>query len=617
MAGELLHEDSTEKPFLVVTGSSAGGIDALLALVGGLPADFPAPIVVAQHLHPAHPTHLAEILAQRSPLPVRVVGEREGLAGGAVYIVPPGHDVVVVDGAATTSVETRPGPKPSVDRLFSSAAETYGDGLIAIVFSGMGSDGLAGVRDVKEHGGTVIIQDPRTASHPSMPLAIPPTLVDLTAPPEAMGGLLQELIRGTRTPDGATEQNVMRALLTQLRDRTGIDFLQYKTPTIMRRLSRLMVAAGVENLSEYIRHLQAHPEGYPRLVSAFLIKVTEFFRDAALFDELKNVVLPRLIAEAAQNDNELRIWSAGTSTGEEAYSLAILCAELLRAEHRGVSVRIFATDLDEEAIAFARRGVYGREALRHVPQAWIERYFVQMGDQFEVGKPIRNMTVFGAHDLGQRAPFPRIDLCTCRNVLIYFTRELQTRALQLFAFSLRDGGFLVLGKAESTTPLAEYFPAGESDPQDLPARRQTDPHPAAAHQGYDGQRDADARWDQDRLDAHAVVRAALLGRTAVAQRADRLADRELAARRGRGRPALRHHYPQQRRPGAARHPRCRRRGGPRAPRAPARHDRVARSHRRRLPQRDTAGRACPPPPRTRAAVCAGSGSPRTATATPS
>ncbi len=455
-------EDSTEKPFLVVTGSSAGGIDALLALVGGLPQDFALPIVIAQHLDPGHPSRLAEILAQRSPIPVRIVENREVLTHGTIYVVPPGHDVVIADGSAATYVETRPGPTPSVDRLFSSAAEKYGDGVIAIVFSGMGNDGLAGVRDVKEHGGTVIIQDPRTASHPSMPLAIPPTLVDLTARPETMGGLLQGLVRGTRVPDGTTEQNVLRTLLVQLRDRSGIDFLQYKMPTIMRRLSRLMIAAGVENLSEYLRHLQAHPQGYQRLVSAFLIKVTEFFRDAALFDELKNHVLPRLIAEAAQNGNELRIWSAGTSTGEEAYSLAILCAELLRDENVGVSVRIFATDLDEEAIAFGRRGIYTRESLRHVPQAWVERYFVRMGEQFEVAKSLRHMTVFGAHDLGQRAPFPRIDLCTCRNVLIYFTRELQTRALQLFAFSLRDGGYLVLGKAESTTPLADYFRAVNS-----------------------------------------------------------------------------------------------------------------------------------------------------------
>jgi two-component system CheB/CheR fusion protein len=449
--------DADDKPSLVVTGSSAGGIDALLALVAGLSADFPAPIVIAQHLDPTHPSRLPAVLAQRSPLPVRLVGERDELQQGSIYVVPPDRDVVVEDGAVMVRQVDRSGPKPSIDRLFATAAESYGDRLVGVIFSGMGNDGLAGARAVKEHGGTVIIQDPETATHPSMPLAIPPTLVDLVGPPDTMGRMLTELLRGTRVPEGSSEQGMLRNLLTQLRDRSGIDFFQYKTPTIMRRLSRLMVASGVESLNEYLRYLQGHPDEYQRLVSAFLIKVTEFFRDAALFEMLKDSVLPKLIEEAAAGDKELRIWSAGTSTGEESYSLAILCAELLRDENSEIGVRIFATDIDEEAVAFARRGLYSAEALRHVPQAWIDRYFVRVGDAFEVGKRIRNMTVFGQHDLGQRAPFPRIDLCVCRNVLIYFTRELQQRALQLFAFSLRDGGFLVLGKAESTTLLSQYF----------------------------------------------------------------------------------------------------------------------------------------------------------------
>ncbi len=447
--------ESDDRPFLIVTGSSAGGIDALLAFAAGLPEDFPAPIVAAQHLDPNHVSHLQQILALRSTLPVKVVREREALQPGTFYVVPPDCDVLIVDGDVAT-FESPHGPKPSVDRLFKSAAERYGERLVAVIFSGMGNDGLAGARVVKERGGTVVIQDPVTASHPSMPLAIPPTLVDLVARPEAMGKTLAELLRGTRVPTGANEQNVLRALLTQLRDRSCIDFLQYKTPTIMRRLSRLMVASGVDSVAEYLRYLQSHPEGYQRLISAFLIKVTDFFRDEALFDELKNVLLPRLVAEARQRGSELRIWSAGTSTGEEAYSLAILCAELI-VEGDPVGVRIFATDVDDEAVAFARRGIYTREALHHVPPSWVERYFVRSDDSFKVGKRIRNMTVFGQHDLGQRAAFPHVDLCMCRNVLIYFTRELQTRALALFAFSLREDGCLILGKAESASPLSEYF----------------------------------------------------------------------------------------------------------------------------------------------------------------
>jgi two-component system CheB/CheR fusion protein len=446
------------QPFLIVTGSSAGGIEALCLLAASLPADFGASIVIAQHLAPKYQSHLADILRGKSALPVVTVDQRVGLEPGTIYVIGPDHDVEITDDHAQSFIVARSGPKPSIDRLFETAAESFGDRLIAIIFSGMGSDGTAGAHAVKEHGGTVIVQEPSSAPYPSMPLAIPPTLIDLVARPEAMGELLGSLIHGVFAyPETPTDQQLLRTILLELRERSGVDFTQYKTPTILRRLSRLMVSSGVATLLDYLRYLQAHPEGFARLVSAFLIKVTEFFRDGALYDELRTAIIPKLIEHARTNGGELRMWSAGTSTGEEAYSLAILCAELLRDDEQPVDVRIFATDLDDDAIAFARRGVYPAESVRQLPQAWIERYFVPSGDGFEVSKRIRSMTVFGQHDLGQRAPFPRIDLCLCRNVLIYFTRELQVRALQLFAFSLRDGGYLVIGKAESTGSLADYF----------------------------------------------------------------------------------------------------------------------------------------------------------------
>ena len=475
--------DSGPDSHLVVTGSSAGGIDALIAFVGGLPADFSAPLVVAQHQAPAHQSRLAEILKSKTALAVEALEGRTVLKPGTVYVVGSDRDVEVLDGSATVMARLNKGPKPSIDRLFASAAESHGDRLVAIIFSGMGTDGLAGARLVKEHGGTVIVQEPESATFPHMPMAIPPNLVDISVPPEAMGPMLSELVRVPAAPRATAEQNVLRTLLMQLRDRSGVDFTQYKMPTITRRLSRLMVAAGVMTIGEYMRYMQANPEAYRRLVSAFLIKVTGFFRDAALFDELRSNVIPRLIADAKERGAELRIWSAGTSTGEEAYSLAIICAELLREGADDVPLRIFATDLDENAIAFARRGLYSLDALRDVPPDLLERYFVRAGEAYEVSKRIRNMTVFGQHDLGQRAPFPRIDLCLCRNVLIYFTKELQNRALQLFAFSLRDGGYLVVGKAESPGVVSEYFRVVDSalkiyrregDRNLIPAARFTD-----------------------------------------------------------------------------------------------------------------------------------------------
>ena len=443
-------------PFLVVTGSSAGGIEALRAFVGGLPPDFPAAVVIAQHTSANHESRLAEILETSSRLPVVTVREPEHLREGHIYVVAQNKNIEIYDGHAMVRAAPLSGSRPSVDRLFVTAAEHFGERLVGIVLSGMGRDGYAGARAIKERGGAVIVQNPDSAGYPAMPLAIPPTLLDIIAEPGQMGGIITTLMREGRSETPIDDEPLLRDLLLELRERSGIDFLQYKMPTIRRRLSRLMIAANTPTLEEYTRYLKDNPDSYQRLVGAFLIKVTEFFRDAALFDALKERILPRLIADAIQGQRELRIWSAGCSTGEEAYSLAILCSELTRQSGKQLDIRIFATDLDQDAVNFARQGRYSREALERVPDDWIERYFVQTGDTYEV-KTLRNITVFGHHDLAQRAPFPRIDLILCRNVMIYFVKELQVRALQLFAFSLRNGGVLALGKSENINSLEEFF----------------------------------------------------------------------------------------------------------------------------------------------------------------
>lgn len=454
--------DGGEPPaaHLVVVGASAGGIDALATLVSTLPTDFPAPLVIAQHLDPARTSHLSEILAPRTTLPVRIVEDREVLERGVIYVIPAdhhveisGHEVQVATGAGAD----RGRPMPSVNLLLESAAEAFGENLVAVILTGTGSDGADGARRVKEHGGTVIIQNPQTASHPEMPLSLAPTTVDIVADLPAMGALLQELLAGTYTRLQPEDDRRLRGLLDQLRARTGIDFLGYKEPTIRRRLQRRLVDTASPTLEDYSRYLRRHPEEYQRLASSFLINVTDFFRDAEVFAYLREHTLPELIEAARQRGNELRLWSAGCATGEEAYSLAILLADVLGEAAGDFNVRIFATDLDGEAIAFARRGIYPASAIKNVPPHLVEHFFTHLDGAYEVKKVVRGMIVFGQHNLGQRAPFPRIDLALCRNVLIYFTPELQRRGLQSFAFALRDGGYLALGKAESTIPLPEHF----------------------------------------------------------------------------------------------------------------------------------------------------------------
>lgn len=442
---------------LVVVGSSAGGIDALSTFVSTLPADFPAPIVLAQHLDPSRPSHLADILGRRSTLPVRTAGEHEPLEPGVVYVVPANRQVEISDSEITLQDENVGRFRPSIDRLLTSAADVYGERLIAVILSGSGSDGAAGARAVKKVGGTVIIQDPDTATYPGMPLSLAPNTVDIVANLERMGSILRDLIAGVPVPTRPDEKKALQAFLEEVRERYGLDFNSYKTPTILRRLQRRIIATDTDNLDGYMKYLDTHPEEYPLLINAFLIKVTEFFRDPELYAYLRDEVLPEIINYARLRGNEVRIWSAGCATGEEAYSLAIMLSEVLGSDLDQFNVRIFATDVDAEAVAFARRGVYPASALEGLPDDLIGRYFTKDDGNYHIKKRVRSLTVFGQHDLGQRAPFPNIDMAVCRNVMIYFTSELQQRTLQLFAYSLRDGGYLVLGKAESTTPLSEFF----------------------------------------------------------------------------------------------------------------------------------------------------------------
>ncbi len=466
MSPELPSQDDPFHAYdLVVIGSSAGGIEALSIVVAGLPTDFGAALVIAQHLDPDRLSHLGEILARHTSLPIHTVETREPLLPGMIYVVPADRDVEITDHTVRLLRDARRHLKPSVNRLFSSAASAHGERLIGVILTGAGSDGALGARDIKAAGGMVVIENPATAAYASMPLSLAPNTVDLVADLAQIGPLLGDLVAGTFAPSPAEVAIALPTLLSQLRHRSGIDFSEYKTPTILRRLQRRLAACGVPSLSEYLVYLANHPEEYQQLLSSFLIKVTEFFRDLPLFDALRDVILPKIIEHARETGTAIRCWSAGCATGEEAYSLAILFAEVLGSDIDQVPVRIFATDLDADAIAFARRGIYPVTALTGMSEARIARSFVPVDGAYEVAAPLRHLVTFGQHDLGQRAPFPHIDLVLCRNVLIYFTPELQRRTLQLFAFALRDGGYLVLGKSETPHLLASAFVEARTAPK--------------------------------------------------------------------------------------------------------------------------------------------------------
>ena len=442
---------------LVVIGSSAGGIEALSTLVATLSPEFPAPLVLAQHLDPTRPSHLEEILARRSRLPVRTISDHARLEPGIIFVVPANQHVEITNGTLHLRPEAEGRSKPSVDLLFSSAAAAYGERLIAVILTGTGSDGAVGATAAKEAGGTVLVQDPLTSAYPGMALALPPTAVDIVAPLERIGPLLTDLLTDRGHAKESGEKRALEGLLQELRVRYGLDFTQYKQATLLRRVQRRILATATQTLDGYRTYLSSHPQEAPLLTNSLLIKVTEFFRDPGMFRYLQDVIAPELLAYARTHEQTLRCWSAGCATGEEAYSLAIVLAEALGAERDEFQVRIFATDADPDAVAFARQGIYPAKALAKLPPELVARYFTLENDTAIANKRLRAMVVFGQHDLAQRAPFPRMDLVLCRNVLIYFTPELQQRTLRLFTYALRQDGLLVLGKAETLGALAPFF----------------------------------------------------------------------------------------------------------------------------------------------------------------
>jgi len=445
---------------LVVVGSSAGGIEALGTLLGGLQPSFPAPVILAQHLDPNHESHLQTVLQRKTEMPVVLVTETERMQPGSVYVVPANRHVVVNDG--TVGVEGAGDldrPRPSVDLLLKTAARAYGERLVAVILTGAGSDGAAGAVAVKQAGGTIVIQNPRTARYPSMPLALPPTVVDHVVDIERMSSLLKDVLHHPGVPKARESVDVALArVIGIVSQQSDIDFHNYKSSTLLRRISRRMTAVRCGTVEDYAQYLEGQPDEVGQLANDLLINVTEFFRDRDAFLFLRNTVLPELVERGRKRGRQLRFWSAGCSTGEEAYSLVIGLAEILGPELAQWNIRVFATDVDEEAVAYARRGLYPENVLGALSDDHKEMFFEKADHGLRINKMLRQMVIFGSQDIGHGVPFPRIDLVLCRNLLIYFKPEKQNQVLDVFAYSLAPTqGYLFLGKAETVRPSKATF----------------------------------------------------------------------------------------------------------------------------------------------------------------
>lgn len=450
---------------IVAIGASGGGRAALQAFFRQLPQETPHAFLILQHVDPADAQALAASLQEVTALPLEVVEREATLRQNHIYLVP-AHSVLQVAQERLRLEPSRTGDarRNPLDRHLHALAEGVGARTVGILLSGAGTDGTLGLKAVGEAGGLTIAQTPETASLDSMPLnAITSGVVDLVLPPDQMAAELQRYAAHLRAVSDAErsaqlKESIEVALPTMaqyIEQHTGVNFQHYKSTTLVRRIMRRLQVLRIANIDEYALHLRDDPEESRALYRELLIGVTSFFRDPEAFEVLGQSVLAPLLERGA--DEQLRIWVPGCASGEEAYSLAMLIREHLAPGESGPEVQIFATDIDERALALARRGVYPEGIAESVGPERLRRFFVKRGRRYHVTKELRGMCLFSAHNLISDPPFSRLDLISCRNLLIYLGAHLQKKLFPLFHYALRPGGYLFLGPSEPIGSHKELF----------------------------------------------------------------------------------------------------------------------------------------------------------------
>ena len=453
--------------FVVGIGASAGGLDALERLFTALPVDSGATFVVIQHLSPDHKSMMDNLLSRYTEMPVKVVEHDMHLAPNAVFLIPPGKSMRLAADRLLLSPKPEHGLSLPIDIFFASMAEQYSDRALAVVLSGTGSDGSRGVAAINAGGGFVFVQDPTTAKFDGMPRsAIATGLVDVVASAE---GLAARLVEHLRTPreagqrllgadSAAAQAQPLDGILERLVASSGIDFREYKSTTVLRRIERRMQVLRAASLADYHERLAGSLDEQSLLRRELLIPVTRFFRDNEAFEQLAEQVIPDLV----QHGNLLepiRVWVACCATGEEAYSVAILFAEAFQRLGRSRPVKIFATDVEQQYLDHAASGHYADTIAAEVSARRLEQYFLERQGGFVVRPEIRQMVIFARHNLVGDPPFTRMDLVTCRNALIYFQPVAQERALRRLQYALVPGGHLMLGPSESLGVMHRDFSA--------------------------------------------------------------------------------------------------------------------------------------------------------------
>jgi two-component system CheB/CheR fusion protein len=459
-----------EDGFLIVgVGASAGGIRALEGLLGRMPAGIPFSLVVVQHLDPKRESVVPNILSRTTAVPVRKIQDSEKIEPGRIYVKPPDKDLLIIDRCFSLKEPEKTGHvRLPIDLFFRSLAEDIGDKAVGLILSGTGSDGTQGAKEIKGAGGLVIAQDENQAEHGGMPRsAVDAGAVDMVLPVEQMADhLLQYAAHPLLTRADLEEerseslrQSNTQKILNMVRLRTGHDFSMYKPNTVRRRIARRMAVNRIESLHEYTRFISEGSDEAEELFKDLVVNVTSFFRNPQVFQKLEKVVISEILSRKKM-ESMIRIWVPGCATGEEPYSLAMLFQEAMERERIYLKLKIFATDISPDAIEKAREGLFSSNIAIDVKPERLNRFFEKNDDQtYKIKSSLRELIVFSVHDITRDAPLVRMDLVSCRNVLIYMNAELQRKVLPVFHYSLNPGAVLVLGTSEGVGDFHDLFDA--------------------------------------------------------------------------------------------------------------------------------------------------------------
>ncbi|MDX8413719.1 MAG: chemotaxis protein CheB [Mariprofundales bacterium] len=456
----------TPRPtYYVGIGASAGGLEAIEDFFKQAPEDSGMAFIVVQHLSPVHKSMMVELLSRNTEMPVFRVEDGMRVEPNCVYLIPPNHNLKIFHGSLMLDQQDHDrGLNLPIDIFFKSLAADQEDRAIAIVLSGTGSDGARGIRTIKEKMGMVMAQDEVSAKFDGMPKsAIATGMCDFVLSADEMPRQLMTCAKhpyASRSELSGTivsDEDGLTRIFYQLREKTGVDFTFYKPSTLMRRIERRLLVNQMDTLDDYVRYIEGNAAEVMTLYRELLIGVTNFFRDRPAFDLIEKEYLPELVRN--RDGGELRIWVAGCSTGEEAYSLAILCSECIEKLDLSVSVKIFATDVDRDAVMKAGNGTFSESIAADIPSHLLGKYFFRQKDSFHITRKIRETVVFAQQNLIKDPPFTNMDLVTCRNLLIYLQPVLQRKALELFNFALRPSGIMFLGASETIGEMGSYFEA--------------------------------------------------------------------------------------------------------------------------------------------------------------